>query len=118
MSAGNQVQHAVVLVVYLLSVDNQVQHAVVLVVYLLSVDNQVQHAVVLVVYPLSTGIQEQPLSTSIQIQHAIVLVVVVYLLSVFIYVKASEDLPQACMPDSVTCVLEVCEVVGQIVLVL
>ena len=36
----------------------------------------------------------------------------------FLYVKASEDLPQACMPDSVKHLLEVYEVVEQIVLVL
>ena len=36
----------------------------------------------------------------------------------FLYVEASEDLPQAYMPDSVKCLLKVFEVVEQIVLVL
>ena len=36
----------------------------------------------------------------------------------FLYVEASEDLPKACMPDSVKCLLEIYEVVEQVVLVL
>ena len=36
----------------------------------------------------------------------------------FLHVEASEDLPQACMPDSVRHILEACDVVEQIALVL